>query len=142
MGFTALPLWRGDGRKLVWKEFDIAAFKEALKVYNQFQQNVTKREEKLDSFATRLLVMDGERARDAYADEATAHLRRRLERIWKESGGKLQPPKSDLAKTSLWSALLGTIESSGCARLLMTISRRSIVLPKVEGHRTVCVVAR
>jgi len=94
-GFTALPLWHGDGRKLHWKMFDIAAFKEALKVYNQFQQNVEKREAKLDAFATKLLVMDGERAIDAYAGEQDQKLRSRLARIWADTNGKPKPPTNE-----------------------------------------------
>lgn len=88
VGFTALPLWKGDGRKLGWKEFDIAAFKEALKVYNQFQQNVEKREAKLNGFVTSLLVMDGEQAMVGYTADADKHLRDRLEKVWKEAKGK------------------------------------------------------
>ncbi|HVU34128.1 MAG TPA: type V CRISPR-associated protein Cas12b [Opitutaceae bacterium] len=97
VGFTALPLWSGDGRKLHWKAFDIAAFKEALKVYNQFQQNVEKREAKLDALATKLLVMDGSRAIDAYAadTEQDRALRSRLARIWAETKGKPKLPSAE-----------------------------------------------
>jgi hypothetical protein len=46
--FTALPQWLplspGDP---VWKEFDIAAFKEALKSLNQFNQKTIERDDKL-----------------------------------------------------------------------------------------------
>lgn len=94
-GFTALPIWQGDGRKLAWKEFDIAAFKEALKVYNQFQQNVEKREDKLNAFAAKMLIMDGERAIEAYASEADKALRERLEKVWRESEGKPKAPTND-----------------------------------------------
>lgn len=96
-GFTALPLWRGDGTKLQWKMFDIAAFKEALKVYNQFQQNVAKREEKLDAFATKLLVMDGESAIEAYSADTDRDrpLRSRLARIWAAAKGKPKPPANE-----------------------------------------------
>ncbi len=87
-GFTTLPLWQGDGRKLFWKKFDIASFKEALKVYNQFQQNVKKREDKLNHFATKLLIMDGERAMKDYAEAAGEVVRRRLEKIWRDTKGK------------------------------------------------------
>jgi hypothetical protein len=94
-GFTALPLWQGDRRKLVWKEFDIAAFKEALKVYNQFQQNVEKREDKLNAFAAKLLIMDGEQAMEAYASEADKPLWGRLEKVWRDSKGKPKAPTND-----------------------------------------------
>jgi len=94
-GFTALPIWQRDGRKLAWKEFDIAAFKEALKVYNQFQQNVEKREDKLNAFAAKLLIMDGERAMEAYASETDKALRERLEKVWRESKGKPKAPTND-----------------------------------------------
>ncbi|MGH9526345.1 MAG: type V CRISPR-associated protein Cas12b, partial [Terriglobales bacterium] len=41
--FTALPCWGGDGSRPRWKEFDIAAFKEALKTLNQYQQQSERR---------------------------------------------------------------------------------------------------
>jgi hypothetical protein len=43
--FTALPAWspKNPG-KPTWKEFDIAAFKEALKALNQFRQKTAERE--------------------------------------------------------------------------------------------------
>ncbi|TAG10017.1 MAG: hypothetical protein EAZ42_04985 [Verrucomicrobia bacterium] len=45
-GFTALPAWNPlSPGKPVWKEFDIAAFKEALKALNQFNQKTTERAE-------------------------------------------------------------------------------------------------
>jgi hypothetical protein len=96
-GFTALPLWHGDGRRLAWKEFDIAAFKEALKVYNQFQQNVEKREDKLKNFAAKLLIMDGERAMEAYNGdtEVDKKLRQHLENVWRESKGKPKVTTND-----------------------------------------------
>lgn len=94
-GFTALPLWRSDASKLAWKEFDIAAFKEALKVYNQFQQNVEKREDKLNGFATKLLIMDGARAFESDADAALTSLRERLQKIWTDTKGKPSAPKND-----------------------------------------------
>src|SRR5690606_33370668 len=96
-GFTALPLWGSDGRKLQWKLFDITAFKEALKVYNQFQQNVSKREAKLDALATKLLVMDGEKALEGYSADADLdrHIHARLSRIWRDTGGKPKPPPSE-----------------------------------------------
>lgn len=94
-GFTALPLWRGEAGKLAWKEFDIAAFKEALKVYNQFQQNVEKREDKLNSLALKLLIMDGERAMDAYGDQDGAELLKRLQKLWKDTKGKPKPQPND-----------------------------------------------
>lgn len=46
--FTALPSWNPvSPGEPVWKEFDIAAFKEALKALNQFKQ---KTEERYDAF--------------------------------------------------------------------------------------------
>ena len=92
-GFTALPLWRSFDGRLSWKEFDIAAFKEALKVYNQFQQNVVKREDKLNGLALMLLVTDGERALEAYPEESDAHLRCRLQNLWNVAQGKPQASK-------------------------------------------------
>lgn len=111
--FTSLPLWASDtpgghqyeqsafkrqsARGIVWKEFDIAAFKEALKVYNQFQQNREKREEKLDGLGTKLLLMDGQQAIQTYAGETAADqaLRSRLSRIWQDTEGKPKAPKSE-----------------------------------------------
>ncbi len=101
-GFTALPLWGSDGRKLQWKLFDIAAFKEALKVYNQFQQNVSKREAKLDALATKLLVMDGEKALETYTADTVPDrkIHTRLFRIWRETDGKPKPPASETGDES------------------------------------------
>ncbi|MEI7773647.1 MAG: type V CRISPR-associated protein Cas12b [Verrucomicrobiota bacterium] len=119
--FTALPLWKpkeisdklyersafyheivtGESHQYSWKLFDVAAFKEALKVYNQFQQNLVKREDKLNDFATKLLVMDGDRAMEAYGDESTKALRERLETIWKAAKGKVQPSKNDTGEESV-----------------------------------------
>lgn len=75
---------------IAWSEFDIAAFKEALKVCNQFNQNVVKREEKLDRFALKLLVMDGEKAITGYdgQGELDKGIRARLQRLWDASKGK------------------------------------------------------
>lgn len=43
--FTAFPAWKPQGLgEPVWKEFDIAAFKEALKALNQFNQKTEERE--------------------------------------------------------------------------------------------------
>jgi len=45
--FTALPRWKpANPGKPAWKEFDIAAFKEALKALNQFRLKTEEREEK------------------------------------------------------------------------------------------------
>jgi hypothetical protein len=45
--FTALPPWgASNSGEPVWKEFDIAAFKEALKSLNQFKQKTAEREDK------------------------------------------------------------------------------------------------
>jgi hypothetical protein len=45
--FTALPRWRPvTPGKPTWKEFDIAAFKEALKALNQFRNKTDEREKK------------------------------------------------------------------------------------------------
>lgn len=113
--FTALPAWKcgqpsadlyersafeheleaGESHQVAWKLFDVAAFKEALKVYNQFQQNVEKREDKLNGFATKLLVMDGEQAMAGYTAGADKHLRDRLEKVWNESKGKPKLSSSD-----------------------------------------------
>ena len=45
--FTALPRWNSENPgKATWKEFDIAAFKEALKTLNQFRLKTDEREQK------------------------------------------------------------------------------------------------
>jgi hypothetical protein len=115
--FSALPIWanetpcehlhersafrqeisEGMSGRIVWKLFDVAAFKEALKVYNQFQQNLEKREEKLDGLATKLLLMDGEQAIQTYDGETAIDqdLRSRLSRIWRETKGKPKAPKNE-----------------------------------------------
>jgi hypothetical protein len=115
--FTALPLWKseavsgnlhdrsaysheleaGETHQVAWKEFDVAAFKEALKVYNQFQQNVGKREEKLNNFATKLLVMDGERAIEGYTTDTKTDrkLHAALAKVWSESKGEPKAPTND-----------------------------------------------
>jgi hypothetical protein len=95
VGFTALPIWRGGGARPVWKEFDIAAFKEALKVYNQFQQNVEKRHDKLNGFALKILFMDGQAAIDAYGESGDQRIHDGLQQIWKSCAGKPKPPTSE-----------------------------------------------
>lgn len=127
--FTALPTWQctevstelhdrsafahelsgNELHQVAWKEFDIAAFKEALKVYNQFQQNVEKREDKLNGFATKLLVMDGERAREGYLGEGEVEtkIRARLEKIWKETKGKPKAPTNDSGEESSLPRFIG-----------------------------------
>ncbi|MCX6969221.1 MAG: type V CRISPR-associated protein Cas12b [Verrucomicrobia bacterium] len=106
-GFSALSVWRGETGKLAWKEFDIAAFKEALKVYNQFQQNVEKREAKLAALAGKLLIMDGERAMDAYADEPAGELSDRLQKLWLETKGKPPAPKNESGEEQAMSRFVG-----------------------------------
>jgi CRISPR-associated endonuclease C2c1-like protein len=78
--FTALPFWRNESeeplhlydrslfgseidrnppRVIAWKEFDVAAFEEALKVLNQFSQNLKNRAEKIARLKGRMDWMDG-----------------------------------------------------------------------------------
>jgi hypothetical protein len=91
--FTSLSIF-GSSHAIVnddngWALFDIAAFKEALKVVNQFNQNRKNREDKLNELATRLLVMDGETSLELYAADGTdGKIRSRMERIWRECNGK------------------------------------------------------
>lgn len=58
--FTALPHWGGksDGSPL-WKEFDIAAFKEALKSLNQFKQKTDERADVRRDLEGRIAIMLG-----------------------------------------------------------------------------------
>lgn len=59
--FTALPAWNpASPGEPVWKEFDIAAFKEALKALNQFNQKTLERDEKLAKAETLRAYMLGE----------------------------------------------------------------------------------
>ena len=58
--FTALPRWAPvSAGEPVWKEFDIAAFKEALKSLNQFNQKTLEREGKLKAARQTLDYMLG-----------------------------------------------------------------------------------
>ncbi len=115
--FTALPIWQcsssgdelherseyahevsaGERHHVAWKHFDVAAFKEALKVYNQFQQNVGKREERLKILALKLLVMDGSRAADSYsgAGEPERAIGERLGDLWRACKGKPKLPTNE-----------------------------------------------
>jgi len=58
--FTALPAWspKSPGEP-VWKEFDIAAFKEALKSLNQFHQKTQDRVDDENAFRGQLAIMLG-----------------------------------------------------------------------------------
>ena len=58
--FTALPRWNpvAPGTP-VWKEFDIAAFKEALKSLNQFNQKTMEREESKAYLKGRIAILLG-----------------------------------------------------------------------------------
>lgn len=58
--FTALPAWspKSPGEP-VWKEFDIAAFKEALKSLNQFNQKTLERTEEENNLRGQLAIMLG-----------------------------------------------------------------------------------
>ncbi|MEX2381583.1 MAG: type V CRISPR-associated protein Cas12b [Opitutales bacterium] len=58
--FTALPDWKplSPGEPM-WKEFDIAAFKEALKSLNQFNQKTKEREETEKNLRAHLAIMLG-----------------------------------------------------------------------------------
>jgi len=54
--FTALPAWQPQSPgQPTWKEFDIAAFKEALKSLNQFHQKTIERADKLAALNSRFL---------------------------------------------------------------------------------------
>jgi hypothetical protein len=99
--FTSLPIWRAAQGKPSWSEFDIAAFKEALKVYNQFQQNVEKRTNKLNGFALKLLYMDGQAAIDAYTNLEDQHIQSALRNIWDNCGGKPKLPQSEAGEETI-----------------------------------------
>lgn len=58
--FTSLPLWFGvSNHEPVWREFDIAAFAEALKSLNQFKQKTDERDVKLKTAKQTLDYMLG-----------------------------------------------------------------------------------
>ena len=59
--FTSLPAWNTDPApdRIAWKEFDIAAFKEALKVINLYNLKSQERRERLLQARMRLEVMEG-----------------------------------------------------------------------------------
>jgi hypothetical protein len=58
--FTSLPCWGGKVPvELLWSEFDIAAFKEALKTANQFRLKTEERLEKAAGLQAELDWMDG-----------------------------------------------------------------------------------
>ncbi|MDW8255340.1 MAG: type V CRISPR-associated protein Cas12b [Chloroflexota bacterium] len=60
--FTALRVWiGGDGMHCTWKEFDIAAFKEALKIINQFYQQQQERQAKRERLERQIAwIRDGQ----------------------------------------------------------------------------------
>ena len=59
--FTALSAWSSESLgKPIWKELDIAAFKEALKGLNQFSQKTAEREDELQKLEARFKYMIGE----------------------------------------------------------------------------------
>jgi hypothetical protein len=58
--FTSLPCWGAKGPgDLIWSEFDIAAFKEALKTVNQFRLKTEERLEQAAQLKAELDWMDG-----------------------------------------------------------------------------------
>ena len=58
--FTALPAWNPERHGTpTWKEFDIAAFKEALKSLNQFNQKTEEREEKKKNLEGKIAILLG-----------------------------------------------------------------------------------
>lgn len=63
--FTALPAWnpRSAGEP-VWKEFDIAAFKEALKSLNQFNQKTQERVDDENNLRGELAIMLGSEVKE------------------------------------------------------------------------------
>jgi hypothetical protein len=71
--FTSLPCWGGKGPSdILWKEFDIAAFKEALKTANQFRLKTKERLDKADELAEERAYMDGEKSKfkpSEYSDQ-------------------------------------------------------------------------
>lgn len=93
--FTALSSWQSISTgEPIWKEFDIAAFKEALKVFNQFKvktderdKDKVKHEERLATYLgkppkkkkTTTVSDEGEEAPPEELDKALFNLARRLE---------------------------------------------------------------
>ncbi len=61
--FTSLGCWEKEAPSLLaWTEFDIAAFKEALKTFNQIQNKGTERKAEQSKIQKRLDCMDGKSA--------------------------------------------------------------------------------
>ncbi|MFK5921353.1 MAG: type V CRISPR-associated protein Cas12b [Verrucomicrobiota bacterium] len=77
--FTALPLWTDvKGRRATWKEFDIAAFKEALKTINQFKAKTAERKARMAVLATSIDYIKGATSKkpkitDEETDEVPIH---------------------------------------------------------------------
>lgn len=68
--FTSLPRWAvAAPAQPLWKEFDIAAFKEALKTVNQFKLKTAERNGQLAVATRRLAYMKGELKEWATGDE-------------------------------------------------------------------------
>jgi len=62
--FTSLSGWGGKvPNDILWNEFDIAAFKEALKTANQFRLKTKERLDKADELAGQLAWMNGEKSK-------------------------------------------------------------------------------
>lgn len=60
--FTALPIFESSGPDdIKWNEFDIAAFKEALKTVNQFRLKTEERRERRLQFLNAIRYMEGEK---------------------------------------------------------------------------------
>lgn len=58
--FTSLDSWNGDGAGTwVWKDFDIAAFQEALTALNQFSQKTIERTEKRNYLKGKIAILLG-----------------------------------------------------------------------------------
>ncbi len=62
--FTSLPCWGAIAPSdILWSEFDIAAFKEALKTANQFRLKIKERLGKAEELAGELAWMNGEQSK-------------------------------------------------------------------------------
>jgi hypothetical protein len=113
--FTALPAWSPvSPGKPVWKEFDIAAFKEALKSLNQFNQKTIERAENRAYLKGRIAVLLGSKE-DSWKPRKT------------ESGETEDLPKpldptllklADRLEERLTNELADTVVNRECAKIL------------------------
>lgn len=68
-GFTALPCWETESGQMYEKEWDILAFKEALKALHGFELKTSERLKELADLETRIMYMETGEGKVAAADD-------------------------------------------------------------------------